>query len=72
MDRINCLRCGVPMKHYITEKIRLEPGRMFRLIYPMGSIVEYSLPVRIMICPQCKKLEFFLASGKKKKKSRTE
>lgn len=55
------------MKHYITEKIQLEPGKAYRLLQPLGSLIEYSLPVRIMICPECKKLEFFLASGKKKK-----
>lgn len=53
------------MKHYTTEKIRLEPGKLHRLFYPLGSLVEFTLPVRIMICPKCKKLEFFLASGKK-------
>ena len=65
MKQINCLRCGVPMRHYTTEKIRLEPGKLHRLFYPLGSLVEFTLPVRIMICPKCKKLEFFLASGKK-------
>ncbi|MBQ1537506.1 MAG: hypothetical protein IIZ73_04205 [Ruminococcus sp.] len=68
MREINCLRCGVPMKHYLTERIQLGGESIF--LPHLDNLLSGYLPVSIMKCPKCRKLEFFLCRDTKKRKKR--
>ena len=46
MREINCLRCGVPMKHYLTERIQLGGESIF--LPHLDNLLSGYLPVSIM------------------------
>ncbi|SDA12026.1 hypothetical protein SAMN02910447_00522 [Ruminococcus sp. YE71] len=66
MKKINCLRCGVPMKHLFNQRIQL--GGASWLLPDLNNIMSGYLPVMILVCPKCRKLEFFLLSEKQRNK----
>ena len=59
MSEKNCLRCGVPMRHIMTEKLQL--GKTGWILGDLPNLVAGALEVHIFSCPQCGKLEFFQA-----------
>lgn len=59
MSEKNCLRCGVPMRHIMTEKLQL--GKTGWILGDLPNLVAGALEVHIFSCSQCGKLEFFQA-----------
>ena len=58
MERnLNCLRCGARMESLGTEDIQL--GHHSLLFGDLSNLLSGSLSVDIMVCQNCKKLEFF-------------
>lgn len=54
----NCPYCGVPMLHLGDEKIQL--GQTGWILGDLPNLLAGSLPVRILYCPACGKVDFFL------------
>ncbi len=54
------------MKHYLTERIQLGGESIF--LPHLDNLLSGYLPVSIMKCPKCRKLEFFLCKSSRKKK----
>ena len=62
MERnINCLRCGKKMNHIITEKIQL--GQTGWILGDLPNLLAGAMEVDIYSCPECRKVEFFLADA---------
>ena len=55
----NCLRCGVPMRHIMTEKLQL--GKTGWILGDLPNLIAGAIDVHILCCPGCGKLEFFRA-----------
>ena len=54
-----CLRCGHPINHIRTEKMQL--GQTGWIMGDLPNLLAGAMEVEIYSCPQCRKLEFFLA-----------
>lgn len=59
--KIECLRCGVQMSHIKMEKIQL--GQTGWILGDLSNLLAGAMEVDIYSCPECKKLEFFLADA---------
>ena len=59
MEEKKCLRCNVPMRHIMTEKLQL--GKTGWLLGDLPNLVAGALEVHIFSCPECGKLEFYQA-----------
>lgn len=59
--RISCLRCGHGMNHIKTEKLQL--GQTGWVLGDLPNLLAGAMEVEIYSCPNCKKLEFFLADA---------
>ena len=59
---MNCLRCGQEMNHIRTEKLQL--GQTGWILGDIPNLLAGAMEVDIYSCPQCGKLEFFLADAK--------
>ena len=59
---IICLRCGQEMNHIRTEKLQL--GQTGWILGDIPNLLAGAMEVDIYSCPQCGKLEFFLADTK--------
>ena len=57
---IFCLRCEQRMKHIRTEKLQL--GETGWVLGDLPNLLAGALEVDIYSCPECGKLEFFLAN----------
>lgn len=62
MKTINCLRCDIPMRYIRTEKLQL--GQTGWLLGDLPNLLAGALEVELYTCPNCGKLEFFLAEDK--------
>lgn len=60
-NKITCLRCGQEMDHMGTEKLQL--GQTGWLLGDVPNLLAGALEVDIFCCPECRKLEFFLADA---------
>ena len=54
----SCPHCGVLMRHIGNEKIQL--GKTGWILGDLPNLVAGALPVSILCCPACNKLEFYL------------
>ena len=54
---MQCLRCQTEMEHLSDEEIQL--GRQSFLLGSLSNLLSGALNVKIYVCPNCKKLEFF-------------
>lgn len=59
MKNISCLRCNVEMRRIGREKLQL--GQTGWILGDLPNLVAGSMEVDIYACPDCKKLEFFMA-----------
>ena len=59
---IICIRCNSEMKHLRTEKLQL--GQTGWIFGDLPNLLAGAMEVDIYICPECRKLEFFLADDK--------
>ena len=57
-NNMPCLRCGSEMKHIGTEKLQL--GQTGWIFGDLPNLLAGAMKVDIYICPECKKLEFYL------------
>lgn len=58
---IDCLRCGQQMNHIKTEKLQF--GQTGWLLGDLPNLLAGALEVDIYSCPECGKLEFFVANA---------
>lgn len=58
--KIPCLRCGQEMNHVRTEKIQL--GQTGWILGDLPNLLAGAMEVDIYACPECRKLEFFIAT----------
>lgn len=58
---IICLRCDREMRHIKTEKLQL--GQTGWILGDLPNLLAGAMEVDIYSCPDCKKLEFFLADS---------
>ena len=56
---IECTRCRQKMNHIRTEKLQF--GQTGWILGDLPNLLAGAMEVDIYSCPQCKKLEFFLA-----------
>ncbi len=61
-NSIVCLRCGCKMTHIKTEKLQL--GQTGWIFGNLPNLLAGAMEVDIYICPECRKLEFYLADAK--------
>lgn len=54
----DCPYCAAAMRHLSDEKIQL--GQTGWILGDLSNLLAGSLPVRILYCPECGKLDFFL------------
>lgn len=54
---MQCLRCETEMRHLSDEEIQLGHHSFF--FGDLSNLLSGSLDVKIFLCPNCKKLEFF-------------
>jgi len=54
---MQCLRCQTEMEHLSDEEIQL--GHQSFLLGSLSNLLSGALKVKIYVCPNCKKLEFF-------------
>ena len=54
-----CLRCGHDMNHIKTEKLQL--GQTGWILGDLPNLLAGAMEVDIYTCPNCGKLEFYLA-----------
>ena len=59
MNDIDCVRCGQKMSYIKTEKLQL--GQTGWLLGDLPNLLAGAMEVDIYACPNCRKLEFFLA-----------
>lgn len=57
--KMPCLRCGHEMKHIKTEKLQL--GQTGWIFGDLPNLLAGAMEVDIYTCPNCGKLEFYLA-----------
>ncbi len=60
-NNIVCLRCDREMKHIRTEKLQL--GQTGWILGDFPNLLAGAMEVDIYSCPECRKLEFFLADA---------
>ena len=60
-NNIVCLRCGHEMHRIKTEKLQL--GQTGWILGDLPNLLAGALEVDIYACPDCRKLEFFLADA---------
>ena len=60
---LSCLRCGQKMNHIKTENLQL--GRTGWLLGDLPNLIAGAMEVDIYSCPDCGKLEFFIADTSK-------
>lgn len=58
-NKIVCLRCGQEMNHIGTEEIQL--GQTSWILGDLPNLLAGAMEVDIYCCPNCRKVEFFLA-----------
>ena len=58
---LQCLRCGQKMNYIKKEKLQL--GQTGWLLGDLPNLVAGAMEVDIYTCPQCGKIEFFLAEA---------
>ena len=56
-ESLKCLRCGVELRHFAREKLQL--GRTGWILGDLPNLLAGALEVEIMVCPRCRKMEFF-------------
>ena len=61
-NKLICLRCGREMNHVRTEKLQL--GQAGWILGDLPNLLAGAMEVDIYSCPNCRKLEFFLAVPK--------
>ena len=61
MDNMKCLRCGEDMQYLSREKLQL--GKTGWVLGDLPNLLSGALDVQILVCPKCRKLEFFLAEN---------
>ena len=61
MDNMKCLRCGENMQYLSREKLQL--GKTGWVLGDLPNLLSGALDVQILVCPKCRKLEFFLAEN---------
>ena len=59
---MKCLRCGEDMQYLSREKLQL--GKTGWVLGDLPNLLSGALEVQILVCPKCRKLEFFLAANK--------
>lgn len=59
--KIVCLRCGREMNHIGRKKLQL--GQTGWILGDLPNLLAGAMEVDIYSCPQCRKLEFFLANA---------
>lgn len=60
-NEMSCLRCGSEMNHIGTEKLQL--GQTGWILGDLPNLLAGSMEVDIFSCPNCRKLEFFVANN---------
>ena len=58
---MKCLRCGENMQYLSREKLQL--GKTGWVLGDLPNLLSGALDVQILVCPKCRKLEFFLAEN---------
>ncbi len=58
MRKLDCQRCGRPMKAY--KKTRFQLGETGWFLGDLSNLLEGSLTLELYACPDCGKVEFFL------------
>ena len=58
---MKCLRCGEDMRYLSREKLQL--GKTGWVLGDLPNLLSGALEVQILVCPKCRKLEFFLAEN---------
>lgn len=58
---MKCLRCGEDMQYLSREKLQL--GKTGWVLGDLSNLLSGALDVQILVCPKCRKLEFFLAEN---------
>lgn len=61
MNTMKCLRCGEDMQYLSREKLQL--GKTGWVLGDLPNLLSGALEVQILVCPKCRKLEFFLAEN---------
>ena len=61
MENMKCLRCGEDMQYLSREKLQL--GKTGWVLGDLPNLLSGALEVQILVCPKCRKLEFFLAEN---------
>ena len=61
MDTMKCLRCGEDMQYLSRERLQL--GKTGWVLGDLPNLLSGALEVQILVCPKCRKLEFFLAEN---------
>ena len=61
MNNMKCLRCGEDMQYLSREKLQL--GKTGWVLGDLPNLLSGALDVQILVCPKCRKLEFFLAEN---------
>ena len=72
MRDMSCLRCGAQMQYMMRERLQL--GKTGWILGDLPNLFAGALDADIYVCPDCSKLEFFLAedaSGKDKTPKKT-
>ena len=60
-DNIICLRCDQKMNHIRREKLQF--GQTGWILGDLPNLIAGAMEVDIYSCPNCRKLEFFLADS---------
>jgi len=60
-NKMSCLRCGKKMNHIGTEKLQL--GQTGWILGDLPNLLAGAMEVDIFSCPNCRKLEFFVADS---------
>ena len=56
-ENVKCLRCDVELRHFAREKLQL--GKTGWIFGDLPNLLAGALEVEIMVCPCCRKMEFF-------------
>lgn len=59
MRELSCLRCGAQMQYMMRERLQL--GKTGWILGDLPNLFAGALDADIYVCPDCSKLEFFLA-----------
>ena len=59
MKHMTCLRCGHEINYIKTEKMQL--GQTGWILGDLPNLLAGAMKVEIYSCPQCRRLEFFMA-----------